>query len=206
MGFYVLTTNVTGHAALFAEKLSQRDLRSAVTVGLWMLSFLGGAFTSGFYIGKVGSDNRYAYTVPLVIEMVILLLVGTFGYTFDKSTVETEYFAGSLLFAMGMQNAMVTMISGAVVRTTHLTGMFTDLGIDLSALIVERRKQKGVISRIVLRLVIISSFLLGGILGGFAFKVFTYHTFYIPVAVLFVAMSYDFFRFRALRILHQIKS
>jgi uncharacterized membrane protein YoaK (UPF0700 family) len=39
-----------------------------------------------------------------------------------------------MLFAMGMQNAMVTKISQSIVRTTHLTGLFTDLGIELSQL------------------------------------------------------------------------
>jgi uncharacterized membrane protein YoaK (UPF0700 family) len=64
--------------------------------------------------------------------MVIVLFVAIFGRHYDHSLQETEYFAGSLLFAMGMQNAMVSMISGSVVRTTHLTGMFTDLGIELA--------------------------------------------------------------------------
>ena len=31
---------------------------------------------------------------------------------------------------MGMQNSLVTRLSGAVVRTTHLTGVVTDLGIE----------------------------------------------------------------------------
>jgi anti-anti-sigma regulatory factor len=33
-------------------------------------------------------------------------------------------------FVMGLQNATVTEISGAVVRTTHLTGVLTDLGLE----------------------------------------------------------------------------
>jgi uncharacterized membrane protein YoaK (UPF0700 family) len=38
--------------------------------------------------------------------------------------------AALLCAAMGMQNSMVTRLSGAVVRTTHLTGVVTDLGIE----------------------------------------------------------------------------
>ena len=206
LGFLVLTTNVTGHAALFAEKLSQQDFRAAFVVGLWILLFLAGAFASAFYIRIVGSNNRYAYTVPITIEMLILITVGSLGFTFSKSSTATEWLAGSLLFAMGMQNAMVTMISGSVVRTTHLTGMFTDLGIDLSALMYDGRKHQAINRRITLRLVIISSFLLGGIMGGFAYKAISYHTFYIPAGILCIVMFYDFFRFRALKIIHSIKS
>lgn len=206
LGFYVLTTNVTGHAALFAEKLSQEAYRSALSVGLWILLFLAGAFTSAFYIRSIGSNKRYAYTVPIIAEMCILAIVGSLSSSYQPGAVATEWFAGSLLFAMGMQNALVTVISGSVVRTTHLTGMFTDLGIDLSVLVHEGHKVQALGRRIGLRLVIIFCFLLGGICGGYLFKVFRYHTFYFPAGILCLVMFYDMFRFRALKIIHSIKS
>ncbi|OJW85145.1 MAG: hypothetical protein BGO69_08810 [Bacteroidetes bacterium 46-16] len=206
LGFYVLTTNVTGHAAYMAEKFSQHDLPSALAIGLWLLLFLLGAFTSAWYIRSVGSNARYAFTVPIVAEMIILLLVGTLGASFHKTPMETECFAGSLLFAMGMQNALVTMISGSVVRTTHLTGMFTDLGIDLSAVLKEGHKHFALRRRVLLRIVIIFCFLLGGVLGGYIFPVLRYHTFYIPAGILCIAMFYDSLRFRALKMIHSIRS
>ena len=137
--FSVLTTNVTGHVALFAERLSKGDFRSARIVGLWMLLFLLGAFICSLLIGKIGRNRRYAYVIPILTEMTILIVIAAYGFSFDHSVLKTELFAGSLLFAMGLQNAMVTMISGSVVRTTHLTGMFTDLGIELSSLFYGRR-------------------------------------------------------------------
>jgi uncharacterized membrane protein YoaK (UPF0700 family) len=92
------------------------------------------------------------------------------------------------------------MISGAVVRTTHLTGMFTDLGIDLSAITVANREAKPqLIQKIVLRLVIIFFFFLGGIAGGYLFSFIHYATFYIPAGILVVALLYDVFRVRLLR-------
>jgi len=186
LGFFVLTTNITGHAALLAVKLTEGDLRAVRMVALWLLLFLSGAFCSSLYISKTN-----AYTLPILVEIVILSLVGYFGHTFDKTVVKTEYFAGSLLFAMGMQNALVSMISGSVVRTTHLTGMFTDLGIDLAAAFMKFPKVR---KKILLRCTIILFFLLGGIIGGFAFVRFHYHCFYIAGAVLIIAMFYDFFR------------
>lgn len=107
---------------------------------------------------------------------------------------------------LGMQNALVTVISGSVVRTTHLTGMFTDLGIDLSTLLHDGSKVPHLGRRITLRLVIICCFLLGGICGGYLFKLFRYHTFYFPAGILCLVMFYDIFRFRALKIIHSIKS
>lgn len=204
--FAVLTTNVTGHAALLAHKLATGDFRSAGMVGLWLLLFLAGAFFTSFCIGKTGKNKRFAYTFPIVIEIAILILVGSSGYVYDQSVIKTEYLAGSLLFAMGMQNALVSTISGSVVRTTHLTGMFTDLGIDLYTLISTTHKNNtGVTRKIILRLAIISFFLAGGIIGGYAFLTLGYYTFYLPAAVLVIAMFYDVFRIKLSKMMNRIK-
>lgn len=205
VAFSVLTTNVTGHAALLAHKLVTGDLRSARMVGLWLVLFLAGAFFSSFCTGKIGQNKRFGYVVPIVTEIVILILVGSFGYTFDQSIIKTEYFAGSLLFAMGMQNALVSTISGYVVRTTHLTGMFTDLGIDLYALISAPGKVVAAVrKKIILRLVIIFFFLTGGIVGGYMFLKLSYFAFYLPAAVLVIAMFYDVFRVMFSKMVHRI--
>lgn len=207
LAFAVLTTNVTGHAALLAVKLINDDLRSVRMVGLWLLLFLAGAFLSSLYINKIGRDRPHAYTVPLVAEMLSLVFVGSVGYTFDDSIIRTEYFAGSLLFAMGMQNALVSMVSGSVVRTTHLTGTFTDLGIDLSALFSPHNKKvlPAIRKRILLRVIIIFFFLLGGVIGGYCFHHLAYHSFYIPAGLLVIAMFYDFLRVRFARMRSKIK-
>ncbi|MRG48445.1 DUF1275 domain-containing protein [Chitinophaga sp. SYP-B3965] len=195
--FAVLTTNVTGHAGLLAQKLAMGDLRAARMVALWLVLFLAGAFFSSCCIGQTGQHKSASYTLPIIIEIIILLLVGSFGYTFDQSILKTEYFAGSLLFAMGMQNALVSTVSGNVVRTTHLTGMFTDLGIELYALLAAPLKNRpGIRSKITLRLVIIFFFLAGGIIGGYVYLKFQYYTFYLPAAILVIAMFYDGFRVR----------
>lgn len=63
------------------------------------------------------------------------------GYKYDHSLVSKEVFAGSLLFAMGLQNALVSMVSGSVVRITHLTGTFTNPGIELAHVIQKERNR-----------------------------------------------------------------
>lgn len=205
--FSVLTTNVTGHAGLFAQKLATGDLRAARMVALWLILFLAGAFFSSFCIGRTGHNKSTSHALPIIIETIILLLAATFGYTYDHSILKTEYFAGSLLFAMGMQNALVSTISGNVVRTTHLTGMFTDLGIELYALISMPHKNKaGVRNKITLHLIIIGFFLAGGIIGGYIWLKFKYYTFYLPAAVLAIALFYDTFRIRFNKLLRRYKA
>ncbi|MVT08436.1 YoaK family protein [Chitinophaga tropicalis] len=204
--FSVLTTNVTGHAALLAYKLATGNLRAARMVSLWLLLFLLGAFFPGFFVEKEAKNQKRGYTIPIILEIIILVLVGSFGYTFDHSIIKTEYFAGSLLFAMGMQNALVSTISGSVVRTTHLTGMFTDLGIDLCTLVSASQKNTVTVrKKITLRLVIIFFFLTGCIAGGYIFLQCRYFTFYLPAAVLVFTLFYDIFRIRFSKMMHRIK-
>ncbi len=202
IAFKALTTNITGHAALLAIDIASSNFRSARMALLWLFLFLAGAFASAMVISKVGRDKTSAYTLPIIVIIVIVLFVAVFGHDYNHTLPETEYFAGSLLFAMGMQNALVTMVSGSVVRTTHLTGMFTDLGIDISMLFSkDTTHHHGVKGRIVLRLTIIFCFLLGGIAGGMVFIRWSYNAFYLPVAVLIVALFYDYFRVNIMRIL-----
>ena len=202
IAFEVLTTNVTGHAALLAVDIASAHVRSARMVALWLLLFLAGAFASSFIISKVGRDKASAYSVPILIIIAIILFVALFGHDYNHTLPETEYFAGSLLFAMGMQNALVSVISGSVVRTTHLTGMFTDLGIDLSILASAPKNIPAAIkNRIILRLTIISFFLLGGIIGGLVFYRWHFNAFFVPACLLLVTLFYDYFRVKLLRML-----
>jgi uncharacterized membrane protein YoaK (UPF0700 family) len=197
MAFAVLTTNVTGHAALLAVNLATGQWRAARMVALWLLLFLAGAFASSLYIGKVGRDRSFAYTAPIIVILLLVVLVAALGPQYHRTLPETEYFAGSLLFAMGMQNALVSMVSGSVVRTTHLTGMFTDLGIDLSGALLSGKSLSALHKRrMLLRLTIIVSFLLGGIVGGSAFLLLRFRAFYFPSALLLLVLFYDYFRVR----------
>lgn len=66
---------------------------------------------------------------------------------------------------MGLQNAATTRISNARVRTTHVSGMATDIGLGLAALATDAPDREPAIARMRLYLVTIAAFLLGGIVG-----------------------------------------
>jgi uncharacterized membrane protein YoaK (UPF0700 family) len=74
------------------------------------------------------------------LEILILGLVGLSGIRSLNISISDYTIAGLLLFAMGAQNSLVTRVSQSVVRTTHLTGIFTDLGIELSKMFFQKRK------------------------------------------------------------------
>ncbi len=195
LGFSVLTTNVTGHAALFAERIAMQDWQTARIVALWMFLFLCGAFISSLIVSIIGRNQQFSYVIPILLELVVLVVVAFTGRDYDGSLVRRELFAGSLLFVMGLQNSLVSMISGSVVRTTHLTGTFTDLGIELARVI--QRVNKGNVllrSRIKLRVTIVLFFLLGALLGAYLFNRFSFYAFLCPVFLLLYALFYDIFR------------
>ncbi len=203
LGFSVLTTNVTGHAALFAEALVMEDWKTSRVVALWMVLFLAGAFFSSLIINLIGRNQRFSYVIPLLVETIAFLLVALFGYRYDNSLTGKEIFAGSLLFVMGMQNAMVSLVSGWVVRTTHLTGTFTDLGIELAQLFKGEKKELLVL-KLKLRGTIIFCFLSGAIFGAYLFRFFSYHAFFLPGIILIYTLLYDIFRLHVKRYYRQL--
>ncbi|MET3114327.1 uncharacterized membrane protein YoaK (UPF0700 family) [Pedobacter sp. CG_S7] len=203
LGFSVLTTNVTGHVALFAETIAFQDWKAARVVALWMLLFLAGAFCSSLITTLTNKNKRSSYLLPILMEMAILLFTGIYGHNYDITLGSKEVFAGGLLFAMGLQNALVSMISGSVVRTTHLTGTFTDLGIELAQIIGKKDKERVILkSKIMLRLFIIFFFIAGAISGAYLFHHIGFHSFFVPVVFLFIALLYDLFRIKVQRYYH----
>lgn len=186
-----LTTNVTGHFAYFAEEVVRGELPMAAAFLTYILSFLSGAFLCGLVVQLVSRKHpSKSHTLPLILETVILLVVMNLSV---QSATTPEWIARMLLFAMGLQNAMVTHISKATVRTTHLTGLFTDLGIELSQLFFFRKKEESahLTRSVYLRLAIIGCFFLGGIVGGFVFKEIGIYALSIATAILGVALIYD---------------
>jgi uncharacterized membrane protein YoaK (UPF0700 family) len=169
-----------------------------------MFLFLAGSFTASLIISFPVSSHRFSYLIPILIEMMILLFSALFGYRYNGTLVSKEIFAGSLLFAMGLQNALVSVISGSVVRTTHLTGTFTDLGIELAQLVNSKTSGHPALkSKIKLRLVIILFFMTGAVFGAYVFHFIGFRSFFIPVVLLFFALLYDILRIKARRVIRR---
>jgi uncharacterized membrane protein YoaK (UPF0700 family) len=162
-----LTTNVTGHFAYFVDEIFKLQFWNGFIYFLYIFFFFLGSFISNLLVELISKKNdHYIYIIPTIIESIILFTGAFFGTFFIAKNPDLLAFC--LLFAMGLQNSLVTTISNSVVRTTHLTGLFTDLGIELSQLFFYKdvaHKNK-LISSIKLRLTIISFFFIGGIIGG----------------------------------------
>ncbi len=192
----VLTTNVTGHFAFFAEKLSLNQYQSAIHFLFYIIFFLLGAFFSSMLTEYYESKGKKtSHGVSMGIEIVLLFTVG-YILRYTDLQINTILIATILLFAMGMQNSLVTQISNSTVRTTHLTGLFTDLGIELSQLFFHKKQdeREQLFKSIKLRLAIIIFFFLGGVFGGFLYKYIAEGTLLLASLILLFALFFDVFR------------
>ena len=196
-----LTTNVTGHFAFFVDEILQLHFFNGMIYFLYVLFFLMGAFVSSFLVEIVSRKNEnLTFIIPILIEILLLSSVAIFGnnliYKFGN------LIACTLLFSMGLQNALVTKISNSIVRTTHLTGLFTDLGIELSQLFFykELDLRNKLFSSIKLRLTIITFFFLGGILGGLFYNQIQLKVLLIGAIVLIIGLIYDYLKLKIILI------
>ncbi|WP_421828661.1 YoaK family protein [Larkinella sp.] len=209
-GFFAvqrLTTNVTGHFAFFVEEVFKLNFWQGFVYFLYIFFFFLGSFVSSFLIEVISrKDDHYVYVVPASIECLILFFIGFFGQ--DLLMRNPNTIACSLLFAMGLQNSLVTTISNSSVRTTHLTGLFTDLGIELSQLFFykEQEQKHKLLSSIKLRLTIISFFFIGGIIGGILYSKVGLHALIFAAVALVLGLIYDNIKFRLIQLRRKLKS
>lgn len=191
-----LTTNITGHFAFFSEEVTKASYSSALIYLFYILSFLIGAFFSNLIVELLVRYRKAEYyAAPIFIEIVILCWSAVYLNSHGSSKEEAAFIACVLLFAMGLQNALVTKVSGSIVRTTHLTGIFTDLGIELSLLLFHKNNERKTLKKNVsLKLVIILFFLLGGLSGGLLSIKIGSNTLLVASLCLVFASLYDYIR------------
>jgi len=153
-----------------------------------IVSFLAGATFSGILIERTALKLGRRYGVALVIEG-LLLVAATIALT--QGYGGGHYLASA---ACGLQNAMISTYSGAVVRTTHMTGIVTDLGLMLGARIRGEEWDK---RKAWLFSTIFVGFLLGGSSGTWLFAKLHFSALLVPAAMAFtVAVSYWLYLFQ----------
>ncbi len=170
-GFYAFGTysaNMTGNVSSLADHLGLGEARLALFGLAIVVAFVVGAMAATLLI-DIGRSRRLpgVYACGVLGEAALLLVLGC------AAPVLPEEWRGPVLalglsFLLGLQNATVTQITGARVRTTHVTGMVTDIGIGLAHVL--RRRPEADPSKMRLHLVTVCAFLGGGILGVVAFQ------------------------------------
>ena len=189
LGFeHQAVTHLTGTTSMLAAALTGGQGEATFQLVCIILSFVAGAAASGAIIGDSTLQLGRRYGVTLFIESVLLI---TAVPLLNHGNAIGMYLTSC---ACGLQNAMASTYSGSVVRTTHLSGMFTDLGIYLGHL-TRGRPVDG--RRLRLCGLVITGFFCGGVAGTISFQRLRYASLYIPAALTgFTAVSYGIYRLR----------
>jgi uncharacterized membrane protein YoaK (UPF0700 family) len=187
LGFeHQAVTHLTGTTSLVAASLAAQNFPAALHFCAILGSFILGTVISGFLIQDSALNLNHRYGAALFLESLLL------GLAVPLMGRHSIYGIYSAACACGLQNAMMSTYSGAVVRTTHISGMFTDLGIFLGHFI---RGLPIDSKRLWLCLLIISGFLCGGIIGGIAFYHLKYFALFIPCGITAaMAAAYEFYQ------------
>lgn len=194
VAFLAFTSNVTGHVATLAKHVVERNMQEIIVFFIWLLMFLMGAFSANFIIKSLAHKNRYfAHAQPVILEIIIMLLIATYGHNFyENSRLEREILIGATLFTMGLQNSMVSVISGGLIKTSHLSGLFTDFGGELAEWFHPKsEKQEAVKHKLYIRLTILSFYFVGGIFGGYFFNQYAFGLFFFIPVILLTILLYD---------------
>lgn len=178
-GFYAVgffSANMTGNVSTLADHVALGDLLAGAFSLAIVASFVLGAALSAFVTstGKRRGVVRI-YALAILAEAGLLALLGWADLRL-QAPVRSPVLVFGLSFLMGMQNAIVTRISEARVRTTHVSGMATDVGIGLGCL-AELALRGGpdeaarpYRDKLKLHGATILSFCTGGVFGVFAYR------------------------------------
>ncbi|MBX2915004.1 MAG: DUF1275 domain-containing protein [Cyclobacteriaceae bacterium] len=206
--FLSFSSNVTGYFAIFAAELVRANYYQVLVVASWIFLFFFGSFFANLFVVHLSEWNRYwAHALPLLLEIFCLAAVGVYGQYFYKETlVETEYLLSLMLFAMGLQNGLTASISNFSVKTTHLTGATTDLGI-LFSMFTKKQFWNNIELRNKAKLIltIVISYLSGAVVAASTYRYFQFKLFFVVCFILVVVLVYDLYTIKILKYLDVAK-
>jgi len=178
-------SHLSGTATLIGTGMFNSTAADVLHLSIVVLSFVIGAAISGYFLRNGALKLGRNYSGLLYVE--VIFLVGA-TYFLTNDSLNGHYLASA---ACGLQNALASTFSGAIIRTTHVTGIFTDLGIMLGAKlrgeVFDKRKA-------LLLVLIITGFIMGGTSGAFFFSLYKFHALFIPASLcLLLALSYSLY-------------
>jgi uncharacterized membrane protein YoaK (UPF0700 family) len=181
-------THLTGSTSMLAIGLATGDARDIFHFAGILGAFVLGTVLSGFIIQNHAFQLGRRYGLALILESALLFIAVPL---LNRHELKGLYCAAC---ACGLQNAMTTTYSGTIIRSTHLSGMITDLGIALGNRL---RRLPVDVKRVRMCLLIISGFLCGGIIGAVAYRGLQADTLFIPAGITAaMSISYGIYRLR----------
>ena len=189
-GFFAVqsyTSHITGSMSGAADAAYLGDWHGFFAAMSCVVAFLiGSAHSSWTILWAKRQRFRSSYGLSMWLESLYLLAFGLLGVALSHyGRILLPPTVLLLCFIMGMHNTVMTVLSGGIIRSTHMTGTVTDLGIELGKVLYYRRSKNPKLPDIAvnhpkmrLLLALLAAFILGGVVGAWG-----YH-FTLPVAAL----------------------
>jgi uncharacterized membrane protein YoaK (UPF0700 family) len=207
------TSHVTGSIGRIANDIAEGHPIASVSAALLVLAFFVGAFIASVVLESTDTPEvAKRYALALALEAALLasfIFVAGLSRASHPRVLDAQ--AALLCAAMGMQNSLVTRLSGAVVRTTHLTGVVTDLGIEAARWYRWHRaklsagpgaapnREPPSPDRTSLLLAVVLSFIVGAVAGAVLTSRASRWAMCLPVAMIVLASAFAFSQASATR-------
>jgi len=198
-GFLVVgqfTSHMSGILSMMAEDLAIGAIGLLLSGAASMLFFIAGAACSAVLINWARKRHLEAeYAMPLIAEALLLLCFGLLGG--NIAGIEWLFVPVTVLllcFIMGLQNAVITKLSRAEIRTTHVTGMVTDIGIELGKALYWNSGRhpdmhvRADLTKLRTLSTLVALFFIGGAVGALGFRHIGF-VFTLPLAALLVFVA-----------------
>lgn len=175
VGFtHLSASHVTGNVSLFATAIAHKDIKMLLMVCAVLLSFLFGSVISGYVVGSTNLKVGRRYGTALSIEAVLLIISLVL---FTQHSFLGHFFA---TMACGLQNSMVATYRGAGIRTTHLTGLTSDMGASIGNWLAGRGTDK---KMVMFQAMVWYCFCGGGVTGAILYVKIGYLALILPIVI-----------------------
>lgn len=200
-GFVLLgsfTSHVTGNVGRFGNDLVGGHASSALLASGLVAAFVAGSIVTTLILTKPRRRVAFGYGAALLLEAILLATFIAAPLALEPRTLwAIELHTSILCLGMGMQNSLVTRLSGAVIRTTHLTGVLTDLGIEIGRWFRYATRKSAAVERpaperAALLATIAGTFTVGSVAGAIAATHLGRWALCIPAALLAAAAAQAF--------------
>lgn len=191
------TSHMTGIVSAMADDVAL-GLYELALAGLGsLICFLAGATCSALMVNYSRRHKMHSkYALPILLEAVLLLVFGLLGA--KLIVVEGLFISFTVMllcFIMGLQNAVITKLSKSDIRTTHITGIITDIGIELGKLVywnASKYNDTAIVvadrNRLMVLTLLAIFFFVGGVIGALGFNRLGYIA-TVPLSMILVVLT-----------------
>jgi len=186
-------SHMTGYGTYVGVALARKEYLYSFEMALAPLFFLAGAIFSGWITDRRIIQEREPRIEGGIVILAILNLaiylgefsgyLGTFG---EPLVLQRDFLLLFILsFACGLQNGLFVGVTNGQIRTTHLTGPITDIGINFSRIVslpVHDPQRRQLSAMNWLRVKIVIAFSTGSMIAALVFTQVNFEGFAVPCA------------------------